>query len=283
MMQRPDYLIDTFDWMSNGYAFSTVPTADFFRGRIDKGNPWNIVGQFLYLSKTGEIPDTRVLRKIIEANNLEEPALLQACYDLIGDSARSEEINYFKTLMQAGVKNQILSACWASQWTACLDLIPPMLQVLKTQPRYADKEAVAAVISNILESETGDEELEFYDVDYDDAVYTPLVRDRIEAMKNKWPTCDRFFGGRPLDLMSIIIRFKDTVSDMVYKGTSEQESLLMLRRWFESATGVDCRYMFNNNRFSPSAALDILEAWFDNEPVRFVVGKKYFFGHICNN
>jgi hypothetical protein len=282
-MPRPDYLIGTFDWRGQGYAFSTAAPKELIRNKFDfdKDDPWNCVGQFLFLCRIGEKPDTTPLRKIIETNNVDEPILLQACFDLLGDLAGPEEILYLKGLLKKGTKNQVLSACWASQWTASLDLIPAMLQVLKFLPRDADKDTVTAVISNMLESESGDEELEFYDFDGEEIDYAAIVMERIDAIKQKWPKYDRFFAGKPLDIMSMIGRFKNIVYDMVYKEKVPQESLLMLRRWFESATGVDCQLMFNNKRFSPEAALEILETWFTSEPVPFAVGKKYFFGHLC--
>jgi hypothetical protein len=280
-IERPDYLIGTFDWRGLGYSFSNEPPEDLLNRQIRTDDPWNCIGQFLALCKSGRIPNTAVLQRIVMDDNTNEPLILQACYDLLGDAAGRGEIKFFDHLIRYGSKNQKLSASWASQWTASLDLLPALLSAYKSFTRTADKETIAAVISNMLEREGGDDDLELYDYTGDEESYSKLVLQHANDLIQQWPNCKRFYSGMPLDIVSLVTRFRATVADMIHNDKVPQESLIVLRRWFEASTGTDCSQMFVNRRFSPQAALDILEKWFNSNTIQYSKGVKYFFGVPC--
>lgn len=277
--EKPNYLNGTFNWRGLGYSFNSEPPKDLFSHPANQDNPWSCIGQFLACCRNGEVPDTDILQIIVQEDNINDPLLLQACYDLLGDTARKGEIEFLERLMKTGSKNQKLSAAWTAQWTASLALIPAMIYAFKSFTRTADKETISAAISNILEDEECDVEL--YDYEGNDESYATLVMQRTEELLKKWPGYERFYSGKPLDTLSLITRFRDIVFDIVNKDKMPQTSLIILRRWFETATGSDCSHMFSNQRFNPQAALDILDDWIDSNTVEYIKGYKYFFGAQC--
>jgi hypothetical protein len=277
-IERPYYLIGTFDWRGLGYNFNNKFPQELLNLPLNKDDPWNCIGQFLAHCKNGEFQDTKFLQEIIMDDNVNEPLILQSCYDLLGDVASKNEIIFLESLITKGSKNQKLSASWAAQWTASLELMEALLITYKSFSRKADKDAISVVISNVLESE---DESELYDYDGDDESYGELVMKRKVDLEKRWPGYTRFYSGIPLDIIALTTRFRQIVFDMVNKDKVPQESLIILRRWFESSTGTDCSFMFINKRFNPQAALDILDNWLDTNTIEYAKGVKYFLGRPC--
>ncbi len=282
-IERPDYLMGTFDWRGLGYSFGSEPPRDLLSQSAKSDEPWNCIGQFIARCRSGEVPNTGILQDIVKKDNINEPLLLQACYDLLGDVAGKNEIDFFDHLIRNGSKNQKMSASWAGQWTASIELLPAMLCAFKSIKRTEDKQAITAIISNILEGESGDDDLELYDYEGNDESYAELVMQRADDLARQWPGCERFYAGMPLDTYALITRFREVVSDMVDRDKVPQESLILLRRWFESSTGTDCSSMFLNQRFNPQASVDLLDDWFDSNTIEYIKGGKYFFNFQCSN
>ena len=276
-LPRPKYLVGTFDWRGLGYAFAEPPPADLLLQEIPADDHWNVVGQFLARCRAGDMPDSKPIRAIVEENMLSEPVLFYACFDLLADTARRDEIDFLEHLMRSGSRAQRLAASSASQWTACLELLPAMLSFSESLDRLTDKESVRAAISNLLESDSDEEDLELYDFEGTDSEYSELVMQKARGLLEQYPTVTRFYAGEPLDLTHLVSNFRDDVRGMVENDKVPSGSLLVSRRWFESATGVDCRAMFVNQRFSPQAALDLLDEWIDHHQPVFEKGIKYFF------
>lgn len=65
-------------------------------------------------------------------------------------------------------------------------------------------------------------------------------------------------------------------------GSTPHEIMMrpFLRQRFEASTGIDCTDFYHDTDFQPLTAAAKLEAWLSSqEPARFALGERYFFGY----
>lgn len=277
--QRPTFLQGCFYWKGHGYHYSnSAPEGMVSPDGCLSDNPWIALASIMECATHGDYSHVSQLRKwIVDKDN--DPTLVSACLGLIADSGLDADLEFLAELMIDGPRYLRIEASLAAQWSGVLWLIPFMVEAWCSLDRRADRDAIEANISNLLDVREG--EPAFFDTGLGKADYRRAVEARLAALSDTHGS-DRVavLAGEPVDMEKQVWLMRKA---LVPKATDEWidwSDFLLWRRKFEVYSGVDCSGFYGENaEFLPRNAATILDKYMSS-PMRFDVGKRYFFGNL---
>ncbi|MGN8275823.1 hypothetical protein [Pseudomonas sp. SMN5] len=277
--QRPEFLHDCFYWKGRGYHYSSAaPGQVFAPGGWQDSDPWIALACVLERAKQGDYSHVPQLRKwVLEPDSA--PTLISACLGLIADAGLDSDLDFLAELMLEGPDYLRIEACLAAQWAGVLWLIPFMVEAWRSLERRADRAAVEANLSNLLDPLEG--EPEFYASPLDPIAYREAVDSRLAQLRTTYGN-DRFsiLAGSPVDMNQQVWLMRKTLTPKDSDDWIDWSDFLIWRRKFEVYSGVDCSSFYGKNgEFQPLNAAAILDRY-TASPLPFEVGKRYFFGHL---
>ncbi len=277
--QRPGFLQDSFYWKGRGYHYSGPAPAEVLSPDGWMSNdPWIALAAILEQAKHGDYSHVSQLRKWIVEPSC-DPTLVSACLGLTADAGLDTDLDFLAELILEGPTYLRIEACLAAQWSGVLWLIPFMVEAWRTFARRADRAAVEANLTNLLDPI--ENEPEFFDSGLNEVDYKAAVDSRLSELQNAYGS-DRcsISGGMPVDMNKQVWVMRKS---LVPSGTDEWidwSNFLIWRRKFEVYSGVDCSSFYGKNgEFLPLNAAAVLDRYMAS-PLHFEVGKRYFFGNL---
>lgn len=277
--QRPGFLQDSFYWKGRGYHYSGPTPAEVLSPDGWMSNdPWIALAAILEQAKHGDYSHVSQLRKWIVDPSC-DPTLVSACLGLTADAGLDTDLDFLAELILEGPTYLRIEACLAAQWSGVLWLIPFMVEAWRTFARRADRAAVEANLTNLLDPI--ENEPEFFDSGLNEVDYKAAVDSRLSELQNAYGS-DRcsISGGMPVDMNKQVWVMRKS---LVPSGTDEWidwSNFLIWRRKFEVYSGVDCSSFYGKKgEFQPLNAAATLDRYMAS-PLHFEVGKRYFFGHL---
>ncbi|AEV62893.1 hypothetical protein C1C98_15620 [Pseudomonas ogarae] len=241
-------------------------------------DPWIALAAILEQAKHGDYSHVSQLRKWIVDPSC-DPTLVSACLGLTADAGLDTDLDFLAELILEGPTYLRIEACLAAQWSGVLWLIPFMVEAWRTFARRADRAAVEANLTNLLDPI--ENEPEFFDSGLNEVDYKAAVDSRLSELQNAYGS-DRcsISGGMPVDMNQQVWVMRKS---LVPSGTDEWidwSNFLIWRRKFEVYSGVDCSSFYGKNgEFQPLNAAAVLDRYMAS-PLHFEVGKRYFFGNL---
>lgn len=277
---RPSFLEGAFHWKKTGYSYKNPPTIKLLSEEaLHSEEPWIMLASAVEYAKLGKLKDISYLKRLVVYEET-DPTLVDAILNLIADTGGKTDLEMLAELMfDASSKYLKLRACQSAKWAGEIWLVPFILEVWKGLDRQADRDAVEAVISNLLDPLEGPE-LEFFDGNYQEHEYCDKVIRYVNAMVDKFGS-DRIsiLGGEPIDMSKLIWRMRKMLHSRD-DGWIDWGAFLLLRHKFEAYTGADCSEFYKGNSFQPLTAAHVIERFVENHPDHvFEVGGRYFFLH----
>ncbi|MGC5698862.1 hypothetical protein J4P02_01530 [Pseudomonas sp. NFXW11] len=274
---RPDFLQGCFYWKGRGYHYaSPAPAALLAPQGWQDSDPWMALATILERAKQGDYSHIAELRKwILDPDSA--PTLVSACLGLTADAGLDPDLDFLAELMLEGPPYLRIEACLAAQWSGVLWLIPFMLEAWRSLERSADRQAVEANLSNLLDPLA--DEPEFYASPLAPSAYAEAVNARLEQLIQKLGS-DRIavLGGAPVDLNQQAWLMRKSLVPQEGDEWLDWSNFLLWRRTFEVYSGVDCcRFYAANGDFQPLDAAAILDRYLA-APQHFEPGRRYFFG-----
>lgn len=277
--QRPEFLQDCFYWKGRGYHYSSAaPEGILSPDGCLNDDPWVALASILERAKQGDYRHVSQLRKwIVDKDS--DPTLVSACLGLTADAGLDADLEFLAELMIDGPRYLRVEASLAAQWSGVLWLIPFMVEARCSLDRRADRDAIEANISNLLDAREG--EPAFFGTGMSDAEYRRAVEARLAELKETYGS-DRVavLAGAPIDMGKQVWLMRKA---LVPKGTDEWidwSDFLLWRRKFEVYSGVDCSGFYGENaEFLPRNAATILDKYMSS-PLHFEEGERYFFGKL---
>lgn len=277
--QRPGFLQDSFYWKGRGYHYSGPAPAEVLSPDGWMSNdPWIALAAILEQAKHGDYSHVSQLRKWIVDPSC-DPTLVSACLGLTADAGLDTDLDFLADLILEGPTYLRIEACLAAQWSGVLWLIPFMVEAWRTFARRADRAAVEANLTNLLDPI--ENEPEFFDSGLNEVDYKAAVDSRLSELQNAYGS-DRcsISGGMPVDMNKQVWVMRKS---LVPSGTDEWidwSNFLIWRRKFEVYSGVDCSSFYGKKgEFQPLNAAATLDRYMAS-PLHFEVGKRYFFGNL---
>ena len=277
--QRPGILQDSYYWKGRGYHYCGCAPAEVMSpDGWKKDDPWMALAAILEQAKHGDYSHVSQLRKWIVDPDC-DPTLVSACLGLTADAGLDTDLDFLAELILEGPTYLRIEACLAAQWSGVLWLIPFMVEAWRTFARRADRAAVEANLSNLLDPI--ENEPEFFDSGLNEIEYKAAVDSRLSELQNAYGS-DRcsISGGMPVDMNKQVWVMRKS---LVPSGTDEWidwSNFLIWRRKFEVYSGVDCSSFYGKNGdFQPLNAAAVLDRYMAS-PLQFEVGKRYFFGNL---
>lgn len=277
--QRPGFLQDSFYWKGRGYHYCGCAPAEVMSpDGWKKDDRWMALAAILEQAKHGDYSHVSQLRKWIVDPDC-DPTLVSACLGLTADAGLDTDLDFLAELILEGPTYLRIEACLAAQWSGVLWLIPFMVEAWRTFARRADRAAVEANLSNLLDPI--ENEPEFFDSGLNEIEYKAAVDSRLSELQNAYGS-DRcsISGGMPVDMNKQVWVMRKS---LVPSGTDEWidwSNFLIWRRKFEVYSGVDCSSFYGKNGdFQPLNAAAVLDRYMAS-PLQFEVGKRYFFGNL---
>lgn len=277
--QRPAFLQDSFYWKGRGYHYSgSAPAEVLSPDGWMSHDPWIALAAILEHAKRGNYSHVSQLRKWIVDPDC-DPTLVSACLGLTADAGLDTDLDFLAELILEGPTYLRIEACLAAQWSGVLWLIPFMVEAWRTFARRADRAAVEANLTNLLDPI--ENEPEFFDSGLNEVDYKAAVDSRLSQLQDAYGS-DRcsISGGMPVDMNKQVWVMRKF---LVPSGTDEWidwSNFLIWRRKFEVYSGVDCSSFYGKNgEFQPLNAAAVLDRYMAS-PLHFEVGKRYFFGNL---
>ncbi len=276
--QRPDFLQDCFYWKGRGYHYARpVPAQVLSPEGWRSDDPWLALASILESAKRGDYSHVSHLRQWILDKDC-APTLVSACLGLTADAGLDSDLEFLAELMLEAPPYLRIEACLAAQWSGVLWLVPFMVEAWRTLTRRADRAAVEANLTNLLDPV--ENEPEFFDSGLSDSQYKDAVDARLRELQNAYGS-DRcsISGGEPIDLNKQAWLMRKALVPGDAETWIDWSNFLVWRRKFEVYSGVDCSSFYaRNGDFQPLNAAAILDRYLAS-PQPFEVGKRYFFGH----
>jgi hypothetical protein len=273
--KRPGFLGEGFvHWKQSGYAYATVPDIDLLGpGALRSSDPWVRFAAILEHAKHGDRTHLRDLEPIIRDESI-DPTLVAGGMDLLADAGGRSHLELLASVMLDGTRYLKIQAVRSARWAGTLWLIPYMANVLEDLPRRADRDAVEAPISDLLDPLEGD--MEFFDKDDPTREYIERVSARVAELSAAAGTEEAaVFAGELVDMTKLIGQVHAQLRE---PSPNRWADFLLLRHRFEVFTGADCSSFYRDGSFQPLSARVVIEDFLAANPVlRFVPGHRYFF------
>ncbi|MHC6225675.1 hypothetical protein ACYU03_13030 [Pseudomonas sp. X10] len=276
---RPNFLQGCFYWKGRGYHYSSpAPREILSPDGWQNNDPWIALASILEGAKHADYSHISQLRKwILDKDSA--PTLVSACLGLTADAGLDTDLDFLAELMIEGPDYVRIEACLAAQWSGVLWLVPFMVEAWSMLDRLADREAVEANISNLLEPIEGEPEL--YGDNPTETEYRAAVDSRLAKLQDTYGS-DRFsiLGGVPVDMNKQVWLMRKSLIPKDNDDWVNWSDFLIWRRKFEVYSGVDCSSFYGKNGdFQPLNATAILDRYMAS-PMHFEVGERYFFGNL---
>ncbi len=182
--QRPGFLQDSFYWKGRGYHYSGPAPAEVLSPDGWMSNdPWIALAAILEQAKHGDYSHVSQLRKWIVEPSC-DPTLVSACLGLTADAGLDTDLDFLAELILEGPTYLRIEACLAAQWSGVLWLIPFMVEAWRTFARRADRAAVEANLTNLLDPI--ENEPEFFDSGLNEVDYKAAVDSRLSELQNAY-------------------------------------------------------------------------------------------------
>lgn len=277
--QRPKFLQDCFYWKGRGYHYaSSAPEDVSSPDGCLSDDPWIALASIMECAKRGDYSHIAQLRKWT-LDKGSDPTLVSACLGLTADAGLDTDLEFLAELMIDGPNHLRIEASLAAQWSGVLWLVPFMVEAWCSLDRRADRDAIEANISNLLDARDG--EPAFFDTGLSKAEYRRAVEARLAELKETYGS-DRVavLAGAPVDMGKQVWLMRKA---LVPKGTDEWidwSDFLLWRRKFEVYSGVDCSGFYGKDaELLPRNAAAILDKYMSS-PLHFEEGERYFFGSL---
>jgi len=273
--KRPAFLGEGFvHWKIQGYAYAAKPDIDLLSSAALRSNdPWLRFASVLEHAKHGDRTHLRELEPLIRDEDV-DPTLSGGALDLIADAGGRSDLELLASMMLDGPRHLKLDVVSSARWAGVLWLIPYMANVVEDTPRRADRDAVEAAITGLLDPRGGD--MEFFDCRDSPREYVERVSDRVAELSTAAGTDEAaVFAGELVDMTKIVWQIHAQLRD---PSPNRWADFLLLRHLFEVFTGTDCSSFYRDGKFRPLSARVVVEDFLKANPVlRFVPGHRYFF------
>lgn len=277
--RRPKFLQGCFYWKGRGYHYGgSAPEEVMSPGGWADDDPWIALASVLESAKRADYSQVSRLRKWIVDKHC-DPTLVSACLGLTADAGRDTDLEFLAELMIEGPNYLRIEASLAAQWSGLLWLMPFMLEAWRVLDRRANRAAVEADISNLLDPI--ESEPEFYASGLGEIEYFEAVESRIAALKSAFGGDGvSISGGMPVDINQQVRRMRRSLEPTGTDEWNDWGSFLIWRRKFEVYSGIDCSGFYGEKAmFQPQRAAAILDRYMAS-PTNFEVGRRYFFGQL---
>ncbi|WP_177409189.1 MULTISPECIES: hypothetical protein [unclassified Pseudomonas] len=278
-IDRPGFLEGCFYWKGRGYHFAAAPPAQLLApGAWQDDDPWMALAAILESAKRGDFSHVSRLREVI-LDEASVPTLVSACLGLTADAGLESDLDFLAELMIQGPDHLRIEASLAAQWSGVMWLVPFMVEARCALERQADREAVEANISNLLDPLEG--EPEFYDSSLDDAQYRHAVDTRLAQLQAPHGN-DRLsiLAGTVVDVNRQAWLMRKALVPNDPDAWLDWSNFLLWRRTFEVYSGIDCSSFYDRHgQFQPLNASAVLDQYLAS-PLQLEIGRRYFFGRL---
>lgn len=277
--RRPKFLQDCFYWKGRGYRYSgPAPEAVMSPAGCLSDDPWIALASILESAKRADYSHVSRLKKWILEKDC-DPTLVSACLGLTADAGLDTDLEFLAELMIEGPNYLRIEASLAAQWSGILWLMPFMLEAWRALPRRADRAAVEANISNLLDPI--EVKPEFYDSGLSEIEYSEAVESRIAELKSGSGSDGvSISGGMPVDMNRQVRSMREYLLSERAGEWTDWGGFLIWRRKFEVYSGIDCSSFYGGNGvFQPRSAAAVLDRYLAS-PMHFEAGRRYFFGQL---
>lgn len=307
----PDFVLNgTFTWTRHGYHYAETPRINLLSpGALASDDPWIQVAAVLERAKAGDNSEVPLLGKWFRQPR--ETSLGRVSMLLTADAGAAEHIAALVKLMQDGTEDARMYACVAAADAGLLWLVPHMMEAWRRAVSLGDHETIGFAISDLLEERSTLDDLGpiaaaagNYELDASRAagvvnpekrklgervttrakgrneVFEGLVHRRFEEVV-KAAGGDRVsvWAGKVYGVRSFAEHFYSLTRSPRQRASLWGGTSTILRRKFESATGLDCSGFFKKDVFQPLVAATALETFLESpEATGYEEGRRYFFG-----
>jgi hypothetical protein len=273
--KRPAFLGEGFvHWKNEGYAYASKPDVDLLSSAtLRSGDPWVRFASVLEHAKHGDRAHLKELEPLIRDEDI-DPTLSGGALDLMADAGGRSDLELLASMMLDGPRHLKLEVVSSARWAGVLWLIPYMASIVEDTPRLADRDAVEAAITGLLDPLEGD--MEFFDTRLPPREYAERVSARVAELSAAAGTDEAaVFAGELVDMTKLIWHMHAQLRD---PSPNRWADFLLLRHKFEAFTGTDCSSFYRDGVFQPLSARVVIEDFIKANPqARFVPGHRYFF------
>lgn len=294
----PDFLRGTASWARNGYFYYDNQPKLFLDSRK---NGWRIFYSVLERAKAGDLSQMEALHEWIYPTFYH--VLSNACLGLLGDAGNESDLNRIRSILDHAPEEFLGGAARAAANTGYLSFVPPMLSAWKRSISGDAHSQIGLAIADIMVpfgsqiaelSSTHDVSPELLQKLVDRKQLSPaepwvptqtefeqLVLRRYDELKSLYPGNVSLWQGDPFDVQKLIREMMSRAQ----QGVQEMQGVFIAQRHkLEATIGWNLSSAFKDRVPNPLGAMALLEDILENVDLdRFVIGRRYFFGHLVND